>query len=255
MVLLHRRDSMRLITTSLITLIASCFIIIYVYAAEQKEVLLEYSHDVTGDGKEDQLFVYGVPFESNSLFFKKVWVEITPTEGKPFIINYEGGYEPKLDFVDLNHDGIDDILYSSATGGSGGLHNYAVHSVVGGKVEDLGIPQALPIEGYFLDDFQSILTIPGIESPIHLDLSDRKEDYLRLGLYQKNGKLNEPTELMISPIAIFEVTLIQNGFGLKGYQQVSGAYRADGIGTVMTTFWYENGKWEPIDVVWEENRG
>ena len=73
-------------------------------------------------------------------------------------------------------------------------------------------------------------------------------------MYEKNGKLNEPTELMIDPIALFEIIKINEGYGLKSYRQVSGAYHADGIGTIETKWYFENGQWTPIDVQWKPSR-
>ncbi|MBS4204969.1 hypothetical protein [Lederbergia citrea] len=227
-----------------------------VLGAGTAETLLEYHNDVTGDGKPEKITLFGIPFESNTAFYKDVWVVIEMKGGKAIRINYEGGYEPKLDFADLNHDGVDDILYSSATGGSGGLYNYALHTVKNSKLLEIPLPTPLQIEGVFQNGFKAVIDIPGINKPITLDLSGRKADYLRLGLYQKNGILNEPTELMIDPIAFFEIVKMKNnkGFGLKGYRQISGAYHADGLGTVEVLWYYQNGKWNPVNVQWKIGR-
>ncbi|GIN58403.1 hypothetical protein J8TS2_27220 [Lederbergia ruris] len=222
-------------------------------AAEQGRAILEYKHDVTGDGKADEIMVYGIPFKGDSPYYQKVWAEIMTSGGQKLKIDYEGGYEPKLDFADLNHDGVKDILYSSATGGSGGLYNYALHTAKGGKIKEIPLPTPLTIQGYFDQDFVAVIKIPGIEKPIILDLWNRRKDYISMGLYQKNGQLNEPTELMIDPIAFFEVIKIKgkNGYGLKGYRQISGAYHADGLGVVETDWYFENGKWHPVHIEWK----
>lgn len=216
------------------------------------ETLLEYEHDVTGDGQAEKITLYGIPIEENEAFYKEIWAIITLNDGKEIRVDYEGGYEPKLDFVDLNHDGIDDILYSSATGGSGGIYNFALHTVKQGKLEEIPLPIPLQVESAFKDGFKAIMVIPGIKKPIKIDLSDRKEQYISSGLYQKNGKLNEPTELMLDPIALFEIIEIGEQYGLKSVRQVSGAYHADGIGRIEVKWLYENGKWNPIEVQWIE---
>ncbi|MFK4997210.1 hypothetical protein ACI2OX_05215 [Bacillus sp. N9] len=104
-------------------------------------------------------------------------------DNKQIQIKYDRGYEPKLDFADLNGDNVDDILYSSATGGSGGLYNYALHSVKDFIVKEIPLPTQ-HIEGYFEDGFKATILIPGLK-PVKLNLQDRKEDYIRLGLFQK----------------------------------------------------------------------
>lgn len=222
-------------------------------AAEQGKTILEYKHDVTGDGKLDDIIVYGIPFKGDSPYYQKIWAEIKTSEGKKLKIDYEGGYEPKLDFADLNHDGVDDILYSSATGGSGGLYNYALHTAKGGEIKELPLPTPLAIQGHFDQDFVAVIEIPGLGEPIILDLWNRRKDYISTGLYQKNGQLNEPTELMIDPIAFFEVIKIEekDGYGLKGYRQISGAYHADQLGVVETDWYFENGEWKPVHIEWK----
>ncbi|MBS4219345.1 hypothetical protein KHA96_13545 [Bacillus sp. FJAT-49711] len=224
-----------------------------VFAAKKPKTILEYHHDVTGDGIPEKITVYGIPFKDNKDYYQEVWAEINVKGNPKVTINYEGGFEPKLEFADLNHDGVDDILYSSATGGSGGLYNYALHTVKDGKLYELPLPEPIDIESSFENNFQAIMKIQGIHNPIHLDLSSRKADYIRLGLYQKNGVLNEPTELMIDPIALFKIVKIKGkeGYGLKSYRQVSGAYHADGIGTVEVLSYFEDGKWNTIDVQWK----
>lgn len=223
-----------------------------VFATESVQTLLEYRHDVTGDGKPEKITVYGIPFETGSGFLREIWAIIELNNGETLRIDYEGGYEPKLEFADLNHDNVDDILFSSPTGGSGGLYNYALHTVKDNKLEEIPLPSPLPIESSFQDNFKASIKIPGIEETIILDVSDRKEEYIRLGLYQKNGLLNEPMELMLDPIAMFEVIEIEGkeGYGLKSFRQVSGAYHADQLGRVEAEWYYENGEWNPIHVEW-----
>ncbi len=225
-----------------------------VAAAIIPETLLEYHHDVTGDGKPEKITLFGIPFDNNSAFFRTLWAVIELRDGTQIKINYEGGYEPRLEFADLNHDGVDDILYSSATGGSGGLYNYALHTVKNSKLQEIPLPAPLQIDGAFQNDFKAVIHIPGIKKPIILDLTSRKADYISSGLYQKNGQLNEPTELMIDPIAFFELVKIKGkkGYGLKGYRQISGAYHADQLGTVEVKWYFEKGKWNPVDVKWKE---
>ncbi|MBS4195475.1 FG-GAP repeat domain-containing protein [Lederbergia citri] len=227
-----------------------------VFAAKNPKTILEYHHDVTGDGQPEKITVYGTPLKDNKDYYYEVWAEVEGKGISKIQINYEGGFEPKLEFADLNHDGVDDILFSSATGGSGGIYNYALHTVKDGKIYEIPLPEPLSIESSFQNNFKAIMTIPGMKNPIHLDLSSRKEDYIKLGLYQKNGMLNEPNELMIDPIAYFKIVKIKGkeGYGLKSYRQVSGAVHADVIGIVEVRSYYENGKWNMIDVQWKPTK-
>ncbi|MBS4200385.1 hypothetical protein KHA93_12155 [Bacillus sp. FJAT-49732] len=227
-----------------------------VFAAKKLKTILEYRHDVTGDGIPEKITVYGIPLKDNKDYYQEVWAEVEGKGIRKIKINCEGGFEPKLEFADLNHDGVDDILYSSAKGGSGGLYNFTLHTVKGGTLSEIPLPEPLPIESSFQNNFKAVMTIPGIQNPIQLDLSDRKADYIRLGLYQNNGMLNEPAELIIDPIAFFKIVKIKGKeeYGIKSYRQVSGAYHADGIGTVEVLFYYKNGQWITVDVQWKTPR-
>ncbi|MCJ8007618.1 hypothetical protein ACFFF5_15720 [Lederbergia wuyishanensis] len=224
-----------------------------VFAAKKPKTILEYHHDVTGDGIPEKITVYGNPLKDNKDYYQEVCAEIEGKGIRKIQILYEGGFEPKLEFVDLNHDGADDILYSSATGGSGGLYNFALHTIKEGTLRELPLPEPLPVESSFQNNFKAFMTVPGIPNPIQLNLSNRSEDYIRLGLYQKKGMLNEPAELMIDPIAFFQIVKIKGkaGYGLKSYRQVSGAYHADGIGTIEVLSYFENGEWSTMKVEWK----
>ena len=213
-----------------------------------------YEKDVTGDGAKDQITMWGKPFEPGALFYKKIWAEIKTSEGKEVQIDYEGGYEPEIQFPDLNHDGVKDLLQSSATGGSGGLYSYSLYTLADNVEEEIGMPPALSIEAHFENDYKGVITFNDTNESVTVDLSDRKDDYERLGIFQ-GGKLNEPTEMMVIPYAMFETVKIpdKKGVGLKGIQRISGAYQADGIGNVYSYWYYEKGQWNLTDVKWEDN--
>jgi hypothetical protein len=211
-----------------------------------------YTKDITGDGKKDEIILKAVPFSPDALFLKEVWAEITTSNGSEIRIDYDGGYEPKIEFVDLNHDGIKDMLYSAATGGSGGLYDMDLHTVAGNKLIDLGLPPGPVIQGQFQDGYKAAVTFTDTNQSYTIDLSSRKDDYERLGIYT-DGKLNEPMELMVLPAAFYKPAKIEGkqGKGVKGYQQISGAYKADGIGTAVSSWYYENDKWNLIKIKWD----
>ncbi|WP_456271224.1 hypothetical protein [Bacillus sp. AK031] len=212
-----------------------------------------YEKDVTGDKAKDTITLWGKPFEPGALFYKEIWAEIKTSEGKEFRIDYEGGYEPQILFHDLNHDRVKDLLQSSATGGSGGLYNYSLYTLADNRKKDIGMPPALSIDAFFENEYKGVITFNDTNESFTVDLSDRKDDYERLGIYQ-DGKLNEPMEMMVIPYAMFEPVKIKGkeGLGLRGVQRISGAYQADAIGNVYSFWYYENEKWNLTDILWEE---
>ncbi|RDI45856.1 hypothetical protein [Falsibacillus pallidus] len=223
--------------------------------AEQKalepRVEAVYHEDVTGTGKKSDITLKGIPFDQESNYLKAIWADVLLDNQNKIRINYEPGYEPSITFKDFNHDRVKDMLQSSVTGGSGGFYSYKLTTLKEGVETDIPMPPSLQVQGQFADGYKAIVTIPEIGKTYTVDLSARKDDYLRLGIY-KNGKLNEPTELMVDPIAYFKPSKIagKKGWGLIGYQRVSGAYHADGIGTVESYWYYENGKWQMVHAKW-----
>lgn len=227
-----------------------------VNAKESEAVLIEeYTEDVTGDGKTDSIKLYGIPFSSDSEYYKEVYTIITANE-KKWRIEYQGGYDPALQFADLNHDGVNDIFYQSATGGSGGLYNSQLDTLIGGNIVSIPLPTQDDVKGYFADGFNAVIEIFPNKKPIVMNVEQRKEDYIRLGIYNEKGILLKQTDLMIDPIAFFEPVLISDskGDGLKSYKQISGAYHADQLGVLETLWYYENGKWLILQTDWKESK-
>jgi hypothetical protein len=211
-----------------------------------------FEADVTGDGQNEEIILRGIPFSTDSNYYRDVWAEITNELDQTWTISYEGGYEPTLQLVDLNGDGIKDIFYQSATGGSGGLHHYQLSSLRNSELHEIPLPVQEYLEGAFDDDFTVLFRLSPSHKPTEIDVSDRSEEYIRLGIYDKNGKLLEQKSVMIDPIAFYDPTLISKskGYGLKSYQQVSGAFHADQLGTVETLWYFENGEWIILQTEW-----
>lgn len=214
-----------------------------------------YHEDVTGDGQSDTIDLKGELFAPDGQYYQHIWADITDANNHSWTIPYGGGYEPSIQFVDLNHDNQNDIFYQSATGGSGGLYTSKLHTIENNQLIEIPLPNNQPIERKFIDDFKASITLLPGEAPIIIDLSDRKDEYIRLNIYDENGNLLEPTSLMIDPVAMFEPVNLseRNGYGLKSYQQISGAYHADGIGVVESLWYYEKGKWKLLKTTWKSD--
>ncbi|GAA0314956.1 hypothetical protein GCM10008967_01830 [Bacillus carboniphilus] len=214
---------------------------------ETNKVVQEYKEDVTGDGKQDTIVLEGVPYDKDSPYLKEIFLIVETDANKKFKVTLEGGYEPEAEFQDLNHDGVKDVFISVATGGSGGIYNYYLYSFKDNKQVDVGVPEPLTIQGEFQDDYKAIVSIPETQESYTVDLSGRKDEYDRLGLYV-DGKLNEPTELMVDPYSFMKPENFGNvGYGLKAIQAISGAYHADGIGRVESKWYYKDNKWTLVD--------
>ncbi|MBP2076402.1 hypothetical protein [Oceanobacillus polygoni] len=227
-----------------------------VFAAESKpedSILIEsYQVDITGDGEVETIELMGKLFAPDAQYYQDIWADIRSSNEQEWKINYGGGYEPELQFIDLNHDGIKDIFYQSPTGGSGGLYTSFLHTLANQELTEIPLPEQRYVSGKFEENFQVIIEIVPNGKPIVMDVKDRAEDYIRLGIYDKERNLLKPTSLMIDPIAFYEPISISEskGYGLKSYQQISGAYHADRLGTIETLWYYENGEWIILQTNW-----
>ena len=221
--------------------------ITYAYAIDDKEkfiVISENIIDVTGDNKDDKVFIKGIPYEEGTQFFKEIILEIDASNGKTIKANLDEGYDPTVYFVDLNHDGVNDMFISINTGGSGGISNHYLYTLKDFSLSNLEVPEPLIINGQFLNGYKANITIQDTNQSYTFDLRNRAEEYERLGLFQ-NGKLSEPTELMIDPYSTLKpIMFSSNRNGLIGIQAISGAYHADKIAFVESTWEYDAGKWD-----------
>ena len=220
-----------------------------VYALEDKGemlTLLNEERDISGDGKKDSISIVGIPYEEGITYLKEIDLHVAVADGEKYKIDLKSGFDPTIDFVDLDHNGVDDLFISIPTGGSGGLSNYFLYTLANDQLTEIGIPDSLTITSQFQDGYKATMTIENTGESYSFDLKNRKKDYIRLGLYHK-GKLNEPTELMVDPYSLLKPIKLKNEkFGLKGIQQISGAYHADGIAFVESKWYYENGKWNIV---------
>lgn len=214
---------------------------------DKLQTIVNEEMDVSGDGKPEMIEIKGVRYEKGSSYLKEIFLEITASNGKVYRAELESGFDPILEFIDLNHDGIKDMFINIPTGSSGGISNFFLYTLKDFQLINIGIPDPLMITSEFQDGYKAVLTIDNTGKSYTFDLKERKEEYDRLGLYQK-GKLNEPRELMVDPYSSLKPVIIKDeSFGLRGIQQVSGATHADGIAFVESIWFYEKGKWKLID--------
>ncbi|WP_047983637.1 hypothetical protein [Ornithinibacillus californiensis] len=216
------------------------------------EVIQTYEEDVTGNGLKEIIELKGVLFSPESNYYRDIIAVITSSENQVWEIPYMGGYNPTLKFLDLNHDKVNDIFFQSATGGSGGLYQYHLHTLIQNKLSEIPLPEQPFVKGKFLDDFQVEVTISPNMEPSIINVQDRRSDYIRLGIYSEDGKLTKNISAMVDPIAFLEPKFISKtkGYGLKSFQQVSGAYHADQLGTVESLWYFDRDKWILLQTKW-----
>lgn len=222
------------------------------YAFEETTKVVTISNekaDITGDGKVEEILLKGVPYQKEDTFLEKIYLEIIASNGKRYTFPLESGARASFQLVDLNNDGLKDLLASVLTEESEGIVQNYSYSIKDFIQTNLALPDPLEMDSHFLNGFIAEIKLTETGKSYRFDLKDRKKYYKKLGLYYK-GKLNEPTELTVNPFNRLQpITLKGNKIGLQGEQRVTGIANADVIASVKSTWSFEKDHWKLTNTI------
>ena len=226
--------------------LASMTAITGVYANQEGDVITitKEEQDITGDGIKEVISLKGVPYKDDDNDLKKIYIEVTALNNKIYRFPLEAGSKASLTLVDLNHDGIKDILASVLTGGSeGNIVNY-LYSFKAFSKKKLTTPEPIEANCQYKNGFKAQISIKETGKKYLFNLKDREQYYKKLGLYYR-GRLNEPTELSVKPFSLLKpMRYDQNKIGLVGLQRVTGIANSDTIAYIKSTWLLEDGIWK-----------
>ncbi|MBD7985830.1 VCBS repeat-containing protein [Sporosarcina sp. Sa2YVA2] len=204
--------------------------------------------DVTGDRIPDYVYLTGIK-TADSPFVQNITLHVR--DGRTGVITSVAlkenvGYNPALFLGDFTGNGVDEILISINTGGSGGIMNYYIYSYAGNKPVLLFDFEAYnnlyQYEVTYLDYYKvSVLSKLNDEKYI-IDISLRGMDYLN-EIYDRNGKLKQPISGFVNPLSgLYPVDFDGNGvYELLAFQKIAGRYNADSLGFIQNTLgWNRN---------------
>lgn len=211
--------------------------------------------DVSGDGQADTVYLIGRYERPGANFAGHLQLVVYNPTSQTYQsqdLDDLGGYQPKLFLGDFTGDKCSDIWVQAPTGGSGGIVENRIVTwsrhqpqLVFGKNDNAGIQ----LTGKFIDDFKLELKNPASHTTLTLDLSNKKQQYVREGLYTENGKLQKNTKAMLYPLYLEAIDRNHDGtYELRGTQRLSGAYGADGLGHIYSLWHYKAQKWQPEQV-------
>ncbi len=158
----------------------------------------------------------------------------------------QGGYNPKIQTIDLTGDGITDIWLQAETGDNNGCTTNFIYTMeliepllIFDPLEDFD----LELDGEFQDNYQAMVLIAGYPRT-YIPLDKNNPDYQ--GLYDPNGKLIKPVKLSPGCMQRFEAMpyTSKKGQQFLGYLPIYGLSDAKPIGFVQAIWDYNTGGWE-----------
>jgi hypothetical protein len=217
-------------------------------AVQQPQTIISRELDVTGDGQKDIVTLSGSKADPNSPYFTALTLGVRPSGKSEVLIPIEGGYNPKLQFVDVTGDKLREIYVSVETGGSGGFNNTYIYSLKNSIPVALPLPLPLKVTAEFQKNYAVKLKIEETNEAYLISIKDKKAEYDQAGIYQ-NGKVLKQMTVTVNTYSVLEPKEIdRNGiYGLQGIQRITGLYNADTIAYVNSIWKWHNNKWKLLD--------
>lgn len=205
--------------------------------------------DVNGDRIPDNVYLTGRKMP-DSPFIQNITLIIQDgTTGRPkgIPLSENAGYNPTLFLGDFTGDGVEDILISINSGGSGGIMYHYIYSFVDNVVKllfDFNVyNEEYKYDITYKDNYKVEVISENNNEKYIIDISSRGEDYLN-EIYDENGKLKQPISGFVNPLSgLYPVDFDSNGvYELLAYQKIAGRYNADSLGYVLNTLKWKNNR-------------
>lgn len=213
-----------------------------------------YEEDLTGDGFKETIDLQGELLSDSSNYYQKISIDVIRLDLKKSTLQFTGGYKPTLQFLDLNHNGHNDLFFQSALTEEDGPYQQHLYTFINQKSIEIPLPEHHYMEGIFQDNFQIQIQFSPLDKHklITLRIDDQAEKYSMLGIYNSKGKLLEKKRAIVDSIFFYDPIQIgtKSGYGLKSYQHVYGADHSDRLGTIETLWYYENDRWVNLQTDW-----
>lgn len=205
--------------------------------------------DVTGDTVPDTVYLTGIK-TPDSPFTQNITLHVQDgrTGGvKSVPLRENAGYNPAIFLGDFTGNGVEDILISIATGGSGGIMYHYIYSFVENNPQllfDFNVyNQQYQYEVTYQDHYKVEVVSRVNNKKYLIDISLRDADYLN-EIYDANGKLKSPITGFVNPLSgLYPVDFDSNKvYELLAYQKIAGRYNADSLGYVLNTLGWNNNR-------------
>lgn len=218
------------------------------------KVIATESIDVTGDKVPDKIYL--VKDKRNDVATNNLDLVIKDGQTSSWIkvgMKDFSGDDGQLVLRDFTGDGVKDILVSVPAGKDSGPINARIISVRDSKPKTIFSTEdkkGLDLTAAFEDGFQARITGQGLSNAYLLDLASKKDTYLYLGVYNRQGKLLKKIVNSAPPFfALTPVDYDQDGvYELEGQQKMGGAVAEYPLATVKSLWKYSGGQWKTTKI-------
>lgn len=224
--------------------------------------------DVSGDGKNDTVYVLGQKIDSKSIFFDHFRIAVVDSSKGKLVQTtlpqeIDGGYGANLVLSNIQGSKANELIMTSPTGGSGGFTNFAVYAYDGKALKSLLNSETsmkmTEVTGVYKDQYKVDLVLKSLNKTFNLDVRDRKPVYDELKMYS-NAKLVKPEKPEYAAVpwggGTVDVTLAKSSqAGLNHlvlHTVVKGTCNADSLAEVKITL-HHNGKvFKPVSATLDQ---
>lgn len=206
--------------------------------------------DVSSDGIVDDIILIGEKQDNNNPYVQNISVAVKDGETGKVAMASIGelnvGLEPKLFIGSFTSAKYNDILVSFATGGSGGVYQYALLADQDGHLVSL-VPQkelndGLSLETHCFSGFVLKVTDKNTGYMVTIDLHKGSSDYQSLGIYNEKGELLKDPMILTDGFGVLKPEL--NGAGiyeLHGIQRISVGAHVNSVANAESVWRVDNG--------------
>ena len=223
------------------------------YRVNQPVVVSRAYGDVNGDSIPDSVFLTAVKAEDpSSPFLREITLHIQDgATKKGYVIRLDdkgnAGYNPTLFLGDFTGNGVQDILITIDSGGSGAFTFDYIYSFVNNQERKLfDYNQYNEQNQYtvtYLDQYKVKVVSLATGLTYLIDISNRDSEYLSQ-IYHADGTLKQPIQGWADGVSgFYPVDIDRNGvYEVRAYQQLSGLYHADSLGYMVNTLRWDGQK-------------
>ncbi|NLY78813.1 MAG: VCBS repeat-containing protein [Lysinibacillus sp.] len=216
-------------------------------------VVAQQFSDVTGDNVPDGIYLIATRLR-DSPYYTNITLVVQngrTMELSMYSLQDVAGYNPSLWTGDLTGDGVNDIVVTVQSGGSGAIVFAYVFSFISGSLGKIFDSEQFNEERHYevkyANNYEVNVTSRDPNVRYVLNIRYKGKEYLN-EIYDSNGRLKEPIEGWVDPISgIYPINLTGDGkYSLLTYARISGRYHADGLGFVENLLSWNGRRFEII---------